>query len=200
MVGNWCHLLEVTLDEVQEGHAANQDFFDDARQARDAVVNEVHVGHAVNRDFFESTRQAREAVTEAVYEGVRDGVVIVATRRSGGEYARLQGGARTSNIAVRHSEGPLRRTRVSDRTMGVPESERELILDALDLATTRVGALVRLPMGDPRYPQVLAAAQTACEEAIQARADLSDQLMQRLMDIADLDVIDTRDTPRPIDP
>jgi hypothetical protein len=199
VVGNWCHLLEVTLDEVQQGHAGSQDFFDDARQARDAVVNEVQLGHAVNRDFFESTRQAREAVTEAVYEGVRDGVVIVATRRSGGGYARLQG-ARTSNITVRHSEGPLRRTRVSDRTMGVPDSEQKLILDALDLATARVGALVRLPMGDPRYPHVLAAAQTACDEAVQARAGLSDQLMQRLMDIADLDVIDTRDTPRPINP
>ncbi|MFJ4536622.1 hypothetical protein ACIP39_11720 [Streptomyces tibetensis] len=200
VVGNWCHLLEATLDEVQQGHAVDQDFFEEARQARGSVVDEVRSGRAGNRDFIESARQARDAVTEAVYEGVHDGVVIVATRRSGGGYERLQGGARTSRIAVQRTGGPLRRTRVSDHTIGVTESEQQLILDALDLATSRVGALVRLPLGDARYPEVLGAAQHVVQEAGHARANLSAQLMQRLMDIVDLDVVDTRDTGRLVDP
>ncbi|OXY95638.1 hypothetical protein BEK98_15980 [Streptomyces diastatochromogenes] len=80
------------------------------------------------------------------------------------------------------------------------ESEQRLILDALDLATARVGALVRLPLDDSRYSGALESAQKALDEAGQARADLSGRLMQRLMDIADLDVIDTRSDPESADP
>ncbi|MFJ7496863.1 hypothetical protein ACIQZB_38095 [Streptomyces sp. NPDC097727] len=89
---------------------------------------------------------------------------------------------------------------MSDRTAGVNESERKLILDALDRATARVGALVGLPPADSRYPEALESAQEALDEAGQARADLSAQLMQRLMAIADLDVIDIRRDPGPVDP
>ncbi|MFI1370322.1 hypothetical protein [Streptomyces griseochromogenes] len=171
VVGNWCHLLEVTLDEVQQGHA-------------------------VDHDFRKSARQARDAVTEAVYEGVRDGVVIVATRSSDGSYVQQ----RRLRVAVCRPEGPPRRARVSDRAVGLNESEQRLILDALDLATARVGALVRLPLDDSRYSEALESAQKALDEAGQARADLSGRLMQRLMDIADLDVIDTRYDPESADP
>ncbi|MEU6286736.1 hypothetical protein [Streptomyces sp. NPDC046988] len=80
------------------------------------------------------------------------------------------------------------------------DTEQQLILDALDRATSRVGALVRLPRDDSQYPEALESAQRALGEAGQARADLSVQLMQRLMDIADLDVIDTRREPEPLDP
>ncbi|MGW8730666.1 hypothetical protein ACWGNF_32075 [Streptomyces sp. NPDC055808] len=168
VVGNWCHLLEVTVDEVQQGHAADD-------------------------EFAASARQAREELTEAIYEGVRDGVVIVATVGSNGRRTiRRQVEGITLGVSARRSEGPLRRNRVSDRTMGVNESERTLILDALDLATACVNTLIRVPLDDSRYPGALEAAQNALDEAAQARADLSGRLMQRLMDIVDLDVIDTR--------
>lgn len=176
VVANWCHLLEVTVDEVQQGHAADDEFATNARQAR-------------------------EAVTEAIYEGVRDGVVIVATVGSNGRRTvRRQVEGVTLGVFVRRPEGPLRRNRVSDRTMGVSESERTLILDALDLATARVNTLIRVPLDDSRYPEVLEAAHRALDEAGQARADLSGQLMQRLMDIVDLDVIDPRRAPGRTDP
>lgn len=174
VVGNWCHLLEVTLDEVRRGHAPE--------------------------DFWDTSRQARDAVTEAIYEGVRDGFAIVATSRGGGSPRRRRNHGQLRGVPVRRPEGPLRRNRVSDRTMGVNDTEQQLILDALDRATSRVGALVRLPRDDSQYPEALESAQRALGEAGQARADLSVQLMQRLMDIADLDVIDTRRGPEPLDP
>ncbi|MGW6691890.1 hypothetical protein [Streptomyces sp. NPDC054961] len=172
VVGNWCHLLEVTLDDVQQGHAVT--------------------------DFPELARQAREALTEAIYEGIRDGFAIVLTSASNEpprREPRREG--TTHGISVRRPEGPLRRTRVSDRTIRVDESDRQLILDALDRATYRMRDLARLPQNDPHYPQALTSAQKALDKAGHARALLSVQLMQRLMDIADLDVIDTRRDPGP---
>ncbi|MDQ0578312.1 hypothetical protein QF030_000490 [Streptomyces rishiriensis] len=171
VVGNWCHLLEVTLDEVQQGHPAE--------------------------DFWQGAHQARHAVAEAIYDGLRDGFAIVATRDSVRRRRRTHV---PLSPLVRRTDQPLGRIPVSDRTMRVHESEQELILDALDLATSRVGVLVRLPTDDSRYQEALQSARIALDGAGQARADLSVQLMQRLMDIADLDVIDTRRDSGPANP
>ncbi|MEV6957517.1 hypothetical protein [Streptomyces sp. NPDC051183] len=171
VVGNWCYLLDVTLDKVQNGQAVD--------------------------DFWESARQSRDVVTTAVYDGVRDGFAISATRRSQSRvlHSPRQPWGPTAGLPVQQPEGTLPRTRVGDHTIAVNESERQLILDALDRATARVGALVGLAPSDSGYPEALESAQQAVDEAGQARADLSVHLMQRLMAVTDLDFIDPRRAP-----
>ncbi|MER6279696.1 hypothetical protein ABT202_25970 [Streptomyces sp900105245] len=72
------------------------------------------------------------------------------------------------------------------------------ILDALDLFTRRIATLISLSDDDPRWPDAARAASRAGNAAMKVRAELSAQLISRLLDVDNLDVIDTR--PNPVNP
>ncbi|OEJ23201.1 hypothetical protein AS594_00370 [Streptomyces agglomeratus] len=119
--------------------------------------------------FATAALAARNAVSEAIYDGVSEGFLIVATEAS-------QRGFQESQIRIE-------------------EEEQTAILDALDLFTRRIATLISLSDDDPRRPDAVQAASRAGNAAMKVRAELSAQLISPLLDVDNLDVIDTRLNP-----
>ncbi|MFF1693715.1 hypothetical protein ACFVXC_08860 [Streptomyces sp. NPDC058257] len=121
------------------------------------------------RDEEERFRQvmahARDAASASIYDALNEGLHI----RSSEGSVPLGDGAR----AQRHEDG------------------KRLILDALDDATFMIRQLIVLAPNDERRRQATARAAYSFRQLLEVRATLAQILMERVVDIMDVDVIDT---------